>query len=193
MQPQLCMGQQVVQRIAKPGRAGHQAIARVGAVQAGGKVRHHHSCASKRRGQCLLEPILALQRLLAQAFGQPGLAVACGGGFAKVEVGGAKGFVARLELARVLAVGVVKVGGKFRRCRVWQGLARQRSQCIKVGPQRCAHKAHRAHLHHLALQPGDAQLGAAVLQPGVGLIKVQAIVFVVARHKEHRCGPAVQR
>ena len=151
VQPQLGVGQQVVERVAKPRCAWHPAVARVGAAQAGRKVGDHHGGTHKRHAQRSAQPVLALQGLLAQAFGQPGLTLARGQGFAQVIVGGAKGLVAGLELARELAVGVAEVRRDLVGQRVGDGLSGQRPQRIKVGPQRGAHKTHATQLKHLAL------------------------------------------
>ena len=82
VQPGVGVGQQVVQRVAKACRAGHAAVAWVGAVQAGGKVGDGHGGAVKWRGQGAAQPFLALQSLRAQAFGQPRFTVAGGECFA---------------------------------------------------------------------------------------------------------------
>ena len=98
VQPGVGLGEQVVQRIAKAGRAGGAAVARVGAVQAGGKVGDDHGGAIKRCGQCAAQPVLALQALRTHLLGQEGFAVAGDKGFFQVVVGGAKGFFACFEL-----------------------------------------------------------------------------------------------
>ena len=147
MQPPLRTGEKSIQRVAKTGGAGGQAIARVGAVQAGRKVGHHHSGSNKRCFQSVLQPRLALQRLFAHRLGQPSLALPRGGGFAQVIICRPEGFVTRLELARVLAVGMAEMCGWL----IWQWLARERTQSVKISPKGGAYKTHTAQLKHLAL------------------------------------------
>jgi hypothetical protein len=71
VQPEPGTGQQVVERIAKPGGAGDPAVARVGTHQTGRKVGHEHGVAVKRFGQRLEQPVLAHQRLRPPRLGQP--------------------------------------------------------------------------------------------------------------------------
>ena len=98
VEPELRVGQQIVQCVAKTRGARRQPVARVGAQQAGGKVGNGDRGAVKRLGQCGTQPILAYQGLFTQAFGQPGFASSCREGFAQIVVGGPKGFVPGLEL-----------------------------------------------------------------------------------------------
>ena len=143
-----------------------------------------HRGAIKGRGQSITQPDLADQGLFTQALGQPGLTVAGSVCFAQIVVGSSKGFVAGLEQLRqrVNLRRTVQLRGR--------GLC-GRTQRVKVGPQRGADKSHTVQHHSFAFQPDQSQARASFAQAGVGFIKVQAVVFVIARHKNHRRGPAV--
>ena len=177
MQPHIGQRQQLVQCVAKPGGAWAQAIARVRAVQAGRKVSDHHCGPVKGHGQRLPQPGLAGQPLFAQGLGQQRLTTAQAVVFLQVVVGGPVGFFTRLEL-------LAQRGGTVR-----LATGRVCAQRVKVRPQCAAHKAHTAEHHGLPLQPDQPQAGAGLLQAGMGLVKVQAVVLVVAWHKQHRRGP----
>ena len=178
VQPQIGLRQQLIQRVTKTGGSGHQPVARVGAAQAGRKVRHHHRAAVKRRIQRRAQPVLAQQRLLAHRFGQKGFAVPGGVGLLQVKVGGPKCFIARLQLRGEPGFGVY--------------------QRVKVGPQRGADAAQRTSLRiahrrlpDFALQPHHPQAFAGFAQARVGHVKVQRVVLMVAGHEQYRRGPAV--
>ena len=63
VQPQPGVGQQFVEGVAKAGRAGHQAVARVGAAQAGCKVSDHYCTSGVGRWQGGAQPIRAAKAL----------------------------------------------------------------------------------------------------------------------------------
>ena len=73
--PELGERQQVVERIAKAGRAGRQAVARIGTAQAGRKVGDDDGLAVKGLGQCGAQPGLATQRFFTHLGRQKRLAV----------------------------------------------------------------------------------------------------------------------
>ena len=75
---------------------------------------------------------------------------------------------------------------------VWQFLTGQRPQGVKVAPQGAAHEAHALQGQHLAVQPGDLQALTGRLQSQVGFVPVQVVVLMVAGHKQHGRGPALQ-
>eukprot|EP01136_Pigoraptor_vietnamica_P025283 Opistho-1_new@79109 len=62
-------------------------------------------------------------------------------------------------------------------------------QHVVVAPQRGADEAHALHHARLALQPQQAQAFAGLAQALVGLVHVQRVVLVVARHEQHRHRP----
>jgi hypothetical protein len=94
---------------------------------------------------------------------------------AQVKIGGAKGFFPAFELF---------AGRDVAGCRC------ARTERVKVGPQGAADKTHALHHHTLLLQPDQAQALACLAQARVGGVKVQAVVFVVARDEQHRRWPA---
>ena len=172
VQPQIGKGQQFIQHVAKAGRARHQAVARVGAAQAGREMRDGHRGAIEGPGQRLAQPLLADQRLLAHGLGQEGLAVARAAGLLQVEIGGAKGLLAQLEQPG-------QIGHAF-----------MHGHGVVVAPQRGAHEAHAAQHGGLALQPDHAHALAGGAQAGMGGVEVLHVVLMVARHEDHGAGPA---
>ena len=143
-------------------------------MEAGRKVSDHYCRPIKGHRQGLPQPGLAGQALFPQRLGQHWHTTAQAVVFLQVKVGCPKRLVARLELR-------AQRDGAAAGC--------VRAQRVKVGPQRAADEPHAVEHHGLPLQPDQSQAGAGFLQAGVGLVKVQAVVLVVARHKQHRRGP----
>jgi hypothetical protein len=163
VQPKLRLGQQVVQPVAEAGCAGRQSVARVGALQAGREMRHDHCGAVEGLGQRGPQPLLADQRLLTHGFGQKRRSTARAARLAQVEIGGAKGLLARAQLLGQRRGAVV----------------RGRAQRVEVAPQGGADKAHATECHRLALQPDQPQALAGAAQAAVGFIEIHAVVLVV--------------
>ena len=77
MQPQIGMGQQVVQRVAESSRAGGQAVAWVATAQAGRKVSDHYRTSGVGRWKGGAQPIRAAKALGAHLLGTATVALAC--------------------------------------------------------------------------------------------------------------------
>ena len=169
--PEVGIGQQVIEHIAKAGGARGQSIARIGAAQAGRKVGDDDGLAIKGLGQCGAQPFLAAQRFVAHLGGQEGLAVALHLGLGQVKVRGLESLLALLHQRAQLGHAVV-----------------QRNSVV-VGPQRGADKAHAVDDQGVAVEHGDAQLFAAGAQAQPGGIEILVVELMVAGHQDHRLGP----
>jgi hypothetical protein len=102
MQPELRVGQQRrPARLQNAGCAGRQSVTRIGALQAGGEMRHHHCRALERLRQCEPSAIAGRRATArARASARNGAAAARAAGLSQVVIGSAKRLFARAELLR---------------------------------------------------------------------------------------------